>query len=167
MADRMYAEINIPAILIVGDVAEAVKSEFSIDDDELRGIISTSKNGVASFSQEEIAWGRFDLEDELVDLSVPFDRHSAPKYEYQAETRAYRPASQCGRPEMDATVLTDNDGEPYITCKELFELFDRGEDGISSRLAMKIAETAPHLASPLEDWAKGILQPMQTAPIQA
>lgn len=159
MADRMYAVIHIPTRFIVGNITKEIKEEFDLDDEDLEEIIASAENGVAEFSAEEVAWGKFNtLEEALIEEGVPFNRHSDGKYEFGPETRIYRPATISGQPEIDLIRMENNGGEPYMLCKDLEVFASLPAEEVKAKLEAGLAELLPDNTSPLTAWASKKIQ---------
>lgn len=70
---------------------------------------------------EELPWGEArDVEETLKTLGIAFDRHSDAKYEYNAESRMFRPATD-GVPMQDVTVYAISNRQVVATLVDLAE----------------------------------------------
>ena len=125
MADRMAAEIWIGGKLSRSLLDEFPISDLRLDWDETP-IASTSEDGILSardesgllhFADCEAAWGEFEeLEGWLREHSIPFQRQTSGKYEYDPCFVEFRPDLP-GK--ADRCMLTTQNGAPVICCEEI------------------------------------------------
>jgi hypothetical protein len=125
MADRMAAEIWIGGKLSRSLLDEFPISDLRLDWDETPidptsedGILSArDENGLLHFADCEAAWGEFEeLEGWLREHSIPFQRQTSGKYEYDPCFVEFRPDLPC---KPDRYTLTTQNGAPVISREEI------------------------------------------------
>ena len=143
MSDRMTAVIEFPTFALeLASIQTAVQEE-GWDEQE------SYPDGTTWLTVHEAAWGELPtLEDALMNAGIAFDRRSDAKYEYDAEVRYFRPASDT-TPPLDHTVSTLNDHVPVISLTDLEDL------GRGRRLSVRAIRA--HLGLPRDtvaQWAR-------------
>ena len=120
MSDRMAVTITVPSwALDVPSVARLLKEDPAED-------FIDNLDGTTGVFQSEAAWGEWPaLESLLITEGIAFDRHSDGKYEYDPETRFFRPAAG-DLPACDVVVLTLANGEPVVPLDTLKALAQAG-----------------------------------------
>ncbi len=141
MPDRMAGTIVFPTFALeLASIRDAVQAEGQSDE---RAALS---DGTTEMTLYEAAWGAFpDLESALVKAGIAFDRHSDAKYEYNAEVRYFRPATEA-EPAIDQTVQTLADHTLVVSLDDLQDL------GRGRRLSMKAVRA--HLGLPRDTVAQ-------------
>lgn len=155
MSDRMAATITVPTWALHLPSIQAALAEDPADETIPR------PDGTTELIQFEAPWGIWEtLENALVAAGVAFDRQSDGLYEYDPETRCFRPATETD-PGCDTHVLTLANGTPVVPLPQLQALAAAGPltiDGITAALglpAVSVAEWgqahAPREEAPAHD----------------
>ena len=136
MADRMAAEIWIGGKLSRSLLDEFPISDLRLDWDETP-IASTSEDGILSardengllhFADCEAAWGEFEeLEGWLREHSIPFQRQTSGKYEYDPCFVEFRP--DLPRKPDRYTLTTQNGGSGHLPRRDREGHARHGEAG--------------------------------------
>lgn len=152
MSDRYYATLTIRQKEYARpDVREAVLAYFGHPDPEASLPVEDETPDLITFSDEFARNGRFEgLEEALVQMGVPFERHSSAYDEYTAETRYFRPEAP-DREHRDKTVC-EVDGEPFVVWSELKQAAEAGIEAVWQLLR---AREAPRslFDAPTATWA--------------
>lgn len=123
MSERFWAEIMIPTLAL--QVAEVASNGELYEDRQ------DYEDGTTVINAPEVCWGKFDMEDVLVKLGIPFDRQTEGKYEYDPERRHFRPGKRglCGLfwRGCDTVVTTTQDGDLSFTLETLEALAHKGQ----------------------------------------
>ena len=106
MSDHMALTLTLPSwALAVPSVAALLKNDPPEE-------LIPGPDDTTDVFQSEASWGEWpELESLLVAEGIAFDRHSDGKYEYDPETRYFRPAT-ADVPACNVTVLTWPMGNP-------------------------------------------------------
>ena len=121
MADRFPAELQIPLKYLDEEIKNEILEETGVDALPEKEEKHYFDGGEIEIFEKMLYcrmnsanYGRFDIEDILVQKKIPFDRVSDAAYEYPAVRRYYRPD------EIDEEVLvTHDEKEEYITRLEV------------------------------------------------
>ncbi|POB12188.1 hypothetical protein [Sulfobacillus sp. hq2] len=139
MSDRMVVTITVPSWALEIPAVAAL-----LQDDPPEDMIP-NPDGTTDLFQSEAPWGEWPaLESLLITAGIAFDRHSDGKYEYDPETRFFRPAA-ADVPVCDATVLTLANGEPVValaTFKTLAQAGPLTVDAITQALGIPALSVA-------------------------
>lgn len=120
MPDCMAATVTLPTWALTLPRVQAVLAEEPAHETE------TLPDGTTQLVQIDAPWGEWPaLEEALVQAHIAFDRHSDAKYEYDAETRYFRPATAT-ESGCDVVVPTLYDGEPVIRLADVTTLAEAG-----------------------------------------
>jgi hypothetical protein len=95
--------------------------DFHTVDDMLAAI---DDDGFLHFRDCAASWGEFEeLEAELRELRIPFDRESDPYHEYDGKVRKFRPGPG-EEPLFDDTFLANADGDELVDAKVVDEAIE-------------------------------------------
>ena len=140
-----YASIEIPKRYLTPEVLEIVKDHVTHKDD------LPDKNTVQFYS-DNAANGRFeDLEAELIELGIPFDRYTGQDFDIDPETRYYRPATD-GSPEVDVAILEHREYGEFVPVSEIRGIIELNPEDFKMKLQEILEEWAPGI-QPLSQWA--------------
>jgi hypothetical protein len=92
-----------------------------------------------------------DLENELIELGIPFDRYSGQDFNIDPETRYYRPATD-GRPEIDETILEHREYGEIVPASKIRGIIDLNPEDFKIKMQEILEEWAPNMP-PLTQWA--------------
>lgn len=162
MADYYYGKISIPACCLTEEKRKLINEEMeSLQDYTLDEMTQEHEDGdlILVFSKDQLRDGQHEsLESALIQYQVPFDRYSSGHYEFQPETRYYRPGLD------DRTVVeSEHDGEyiPNDKVKELIAVIldeDKGRDDAIAMAKKLQEEHTSEGIKPLEDYIEGVVQ---------
>lgn len=143
MSDYMTATLVMPAFALgFGAVQDAMDREGRPNEE------MTHADETTTLVWAEAAWGEVsDLESTLKSLGIAFDRHSDANYDYNAESRLFRPGTEQSAA-CDVTIYTLGNHRPVITLFQLEELAEAGP------LTIEVIRTHLGLtAQTVADWA--------------
>jgi hypothetical protein len=144
MSWRSYASISIPKKYLTPEVMKIVRDCVSHADDLSAQIVQ--------FYSDNAPNGQFeDLEAELIEMVIPFDRYSGQDFNIDSETRYYRPAMD-GSPEVDATVLEHRECGEFIPVSEIRRIIGLNPEDFKAKVQELLEEWVPSI-SPLSQWA--------------
>jgi len=144
MSEESYASISIPSKYLTGEVISLIEKYTDRRD--------RSADPVVQYESHYASDGRFDdLENELIDMGIPFDRYTGQDFNTDAETRYYRPARD-DEPEIDITT-TENRGGEMVPASELKEILVLSPEGLAIALRAILKKYAPDVSS-LINWNK-------------
>jgi hypothetical protein len=140
-----YASISIPKKYLTPEILKIIRDCVSNEDDE-------PDKKTVQFWSDTASNGQFeDLEAELIELKVPFDRYSGQDFDLDPETRYCRPATD-GEPEIDVTVLQHREYGEFIPVGEIKRLACQYPEDFKAKVQELLDEWAPSLP-PLSNWA--------------
>jgi hypothetical protein len=143
MSSGSYATIGIPIKYVTAEIIARIEEHTNIHSGEL-------VEPVICFSNSNASDGRFDeLENDLIELGIPFDRHTTQDFDINASTRYFRPVREC-EPAIDIETDETRDGE-VVPVNELKKIVDLPPKMLVA-LLRKILEKHSPEASLLEDW---------------
>jgi hypothetical protein len=141
MSDYMTATLVLPTFAL-----DLVAIQEALDREGLPNEESRASDGTATLIWAEAAYGEVPgVENALATLGIAFDRHSDAKYDYNAESRLFRPDTESV---CDATIYTLGDHQPVIPLANLEQLAKAGPltiEAIRSYLGLP--------AQTVADWA--------------
>lgn len=156
MSDRMAAEIRIGGKVKrsqLPKLCEAIRAEgvsfdwgdAQVDDIAPENITQyVNEDGVLCFCDDQAKYGEFEaLEAILVKLGIAFDRDSEGKYEYDPETRSFRPG------EMDEVRCTNHEGVPIIHPADVEKALKALKAGKIEKATQLLEKLCPPKPSPL------------------
>lgn len=122
MSDYMTATVEVPTFALgLVAIQEAIHREGSPNQE------TAHPDGTTTVVWDQAPWGEvFDVEETLKTLGIAFDRHSDAKYEYNAASRLFRPATDA-QEASDATIYTLAERQSVITVAALEELAETGQ----------------------------------------
>ena len=144
MSDRFWGEIAFPLVLMDKEIEEIIETETTGDSN------IDKTDDLYFFGDPDAKYGEFEeLEELLVNKGIPFDRHSEAKYEYEAETRKYRPpVGESGG--CDVVINTNQDGHPVVYADDVRTYVVKGDlPGLLEYLDRECPEIQD-----LSDWIK-------------
>ena len=154
MADYYHGSLSIPAKFLTNENMKLLDEMAEEDELKLSDLEEdTPSKGIRHFSHHETRDGKFeDLESNLVQLGIPFDRYSSGHYEFQPERRYFRPG-ECDR----EIVESEHDGEyiPHDRIKELLSVILDEEKGREDAVAVAtklVQEYTSEGIPPLENY---------------
>ena len=144
MSWRSYASISIPKKYLTPEVMRIVRDCVSHADDLYAQIVQ--------FYSDNAPNGQFeDLESELIELGIPYDRYSGQDFNIDSETRYYRPKTEAS-PKVDIVVLEHRECGEFVPVSEIRRIIGLNPEDFKAKVQELLEEWAPSI-SPLSQWA--------------
>lgn len=139
MSDHMALTLTLPSWALTRPSIAALLQEDPPED------LTNDPDGTTELFQPAASWGEWEaLESLLITEGIAFDRHSDGIYEYDPETRYFRPATD-DTPASDVRVLTLANGEPVVplaTLEALHRTASLTWDAITAELGIPAQSVA-------------------------
>jgi hypothetical protein len=140
-----YASITIPKKYLTPEVLESIRDCVSNEDDE-------PDNKTVQFWSDTASNGQFeDLEAELIELGIPFNRFTGQDFDRDPATRYFRPATD-GKQEIDVTVLEHREYGEFIPISDIKRILNLKPKVFKAFILRIMEEWAPSIP-PLSQWA--------------
>lgn len=146
MSSRSQAAIT---ILARDYEKQEVKDLIDLEYDDKDSWID-EEGDIVRFGCYSVKWGSFNLENKLVEMEIPFDRHTCADGEIEECTRTYRPAT-ADYDVYDKEIFTADD-ESFVINSDLAELLDLPDNQLRPAIINLLKATGWYVIS-LEELA--------------